>query len=52
MDSQYSKRSYEVSWRPIGMPFWETTVSEPKKGPAGQKTSSDEKLLITKVKGN
>ena len=28
------------------------TTPEPKKGPAGQKTSSDEKLLKIKVKGN
>ena len=28
------------------------TAPEPKKGPAGQKTLSDEKLLKIKVKGN
>ena len=52
MDSQHAKRSYKVPWRPIRTPFWEMTTPEPKKGPAGQKTSPDEKLLKIKVKGN
>ena len=52
MVSQHSKGSYKVPWRPIGTPFWEMTTSEPKKGPSGQKTSPDKKLLKFKVKGN
>ena len=52
MDFQHAKRSYKVSWRPIRTPFGEMTTPEPKKGSAGQKTSSDEKLLKIKVKGN
>ena len=52
MVSQHSKRSYKVPWRPIGIEFWETTTPEPRMGPAGQKTSSDRKLLKIKVNGN
>ena len=44
MFPQHAKRSYKVPWRPIGIRFWETTAPEPKKGPAGQKISSDKKF--------
>ena len=44
LDPQDAKRSYKVPWRPIGISFWEITTPEPKKGLAGQKTSSDKKL--------
>ena len=49
---QHSNGSYKVPWRPIGIRFWETTTAEPKKGPVGQKISSDKKLLKIKVEGS
>ena len=49
MVPQHAKRSYKVPWRPIGIRFWETTTPEPKKGPAGPKTSSGKKLIKIKV---
>ena len=48
MVSQHSKGSYKVPWRPIGIEHWETTTPDPKKGPTGQKLSSDKKLLKIK----
>ena len=52
MVPQHAKRSYKVPWRPIGIRFWETTTPEPKIGPAGQKISSDKKLIKIKVEGS
>ena len=51
MVSQHVFRSYKVPWRPIGILFWETTTPEPKKGPVGQKISSDKKWMKIKVEG-
>ena len=34
-----------MPWRPIGIPFWETTTPKPKKGPASQRISSNRKLM-------
>ena len=50
MVPQHAKRSYKVPWRPVWIRFWETTTPEPKIGPAGQKISSDKKLI--KIKKN
>ena len=50
IDSQYAKRYYKVSWRPIGIKFSETTTPEPEIGPPGQKISSDKKLKKSKLK--
>ena len=52
MVPQHAKRSYKVPWRPIRIRFWETTSPEPKTDPAGQKISSDKKLIIIKVEGS
>ena len=52
MVPQHAKRSYKVPWRPIRIRFCETTTPEPKIGPAGQKISSDKKLIKIKVEGS
>ena len=52
MVSQHARRSFKVPWRPIGIRFWETTTPVPKIGPAGQKISSDNKLIKIKVEGS
>ena len=42
----------EATWMPIRIRFLETRTPEPKKGPAGQKISSDKKLMKIKVEGS
>ena len=37
MVPQHALKSYKVTWRPIGIPFLETTTPEPKMGSASQK---------------